>query len=269
MLEQFLKNAVDLATGFGVKILVALLIVVVGFKLIKVLLKFVENGKIFEKIDVSFKSFAVNFLGVALKLILLITVASYLGVPMTSMITVLGSAAVAIGLALQGSLSNIASGIMIVCFRTFAVGDYIECGGFGGTVVQIGLFSTTLTTPDNVKVVMPNSQLTGSTVKDYSSEETRRVDVTFSVAYDTDIDKVKTILLKVAGVTEGVMEDPAPVVYMTNHGQSAVEFQLRVWCANANYWSVKFDLLENVKRTFDAANIEIPFPQLDVNVKNK
>ena len=269
MLEQLLKNAVDLATGLGVKILVAILIIIIGFRLIKVLLKFVENGRIFDKIDVSFKSFAVNFLSVALKLILLITVASYLGVPMTSMITVLGSAAVAIGLALQGSLSNIASGIMIVCFHTFAVGDYIECNGFGGTVNQIGLFSTTLTTPDNVRVVMPNSQLTNSTVKDYSTEETRRVDVTFSVAYNTDIDKVKTILLKVAGVTEGVMEDPAPVVYMTNHGESAVEFQLRVWCANAKYWDVKFELLENVKRTFDAANIEIPFPQLDVNVKNK
>ena len=269
MLEQLLKNAVDLVTGLGVKIVVAVLIVIVGFRLIKIMLKYVENGKIFDRIDASFKSFAINFLGVALKLILLITVASYLGVPMTSMVTVLGSAAVAIGLALQGSLSNIASGIMIVCFHTFAVGDYIECNGFGGTVKQIGLFSTTLTTPDNVKVVMPNSQLTGSTVKDYSCEETRRVDVTFSVSFDTDIDKVKTILLKVAGVTEGVIEDPAPVVYMTSHGESAVEFQLRVWCENANYWSVKFDLLENVKRTFDAANIEIPFPQLDVNVKNR
>ncbi len=269
MLQQLLNNAVDLATGLGVKIIVAILIVVIGFRLIKVLLKYVENGKLFEKMDASFKSFAVNFFSVALKLILLITVASYLGVPMTSMITVLGSAAVAIGLALQNSLSNIASGIMIVFFHTFAVGDYIECGSYSGTVNQIGLFNTTLTTPDNVRVIIPNSQLTSSTVKDYSTEATRRVDMTFSVAYDTDIDKVKTILLKVAGVTEGVMEDPAPVVYMTNHGESAVDFQLRVWCENANYWDVKFELMENVKRTFDAANIEIPFPQLDVNVKNK
>lgn len=268
MLEQLLKNVVDLATGFGVKIVIALAIVIVGFKLIKVFLKYIESGKIFQKVDASFKSFAVSFFSIALKIILLITVASYLGVPMTSMITVLGSAAVAIGLALQSSLSNIASGIMIVFFKTVSVGDYVENGSFGGTVIQIGLFSTVLNTPDNVHITIPNSQLTSSAVKNYSAEDTRRVDVDFTVSYDSDVEKVKTILLKVAGVTEGVLEDPAPVVYMTEHGDNAIKFQLRTWCENANYWDVKFQLLENVKRTFDAANIEIPYPQLDVHMKN-
>ena len=269
MLDQLLKNIVDLATGFGVKLVISLIIIIVGFELIKFVLRFVENGKIFEKMDPSFKSFALSFLSIALKIVLLITVASYLGIPMTSMITVLGSAAVAIGLALQGSLANIASGIMIVVFKTVKMGDFVENAGFSGTVIQIGLFSTVLNTPDNVHIIIPNSQLTSQTIKNYSAEETRRVDIDFSVAYDSDIDKVKTILLKVAGVTEGVMKDPAPVVYMTNHGESAIKFQLRVWCSGANYWDVKFGLMENVKLTFDAANVEIPYPQLDVHVKNQ
>lgn len=268
MIEKFLSNAADLIMSAGVKIVVSVLIIIVGFKLIKLVLKFIENGKLSQKLDASFRSFAVNFLSIALKVILLITVASYLGVPMTSMVTVLGSAAVAIGLALQGGLSNIASGIMIVFFHTFSVGDYIENGSYSGTVKQIGLFHTVLTTPDNVQVVIPNSQLTSQTVKNYSVEATRRVDVDFSVAYNTDPDKVKAVIMKVAGVTEGVMEDPAPVVYMTSHGDSALVFTLRVWCENANYWSVKFELIENVKRAFDAMGIEIPYPQMDVHVIN-
>lgn len=269
MLEQLLNNIISFATSAGIKIIISLLIIVIGFRIIKVLVKSIENSKILEKLDASFKSFTVSFLSIALKIILLITVASYLGVPMTSLITVLGSAAVAIGLALQGSLSNIASGIMIVCFHTFAVGDYIENGSYAGTVKQIGLFSTVLATPDNVRITIPNSKLTSDPVSNYSAESTRRVDIDFSVAYNTDIDKVKNILFKVAGVTEGVMGDPAPEVYMVNYGDSAVDFRLRVWCENSMYWNVKFELMENVKRTFDAANIEIPYPQLDVNLKNK
>ncbi|MBQ8474105.1 MAG: mechanosensitive ion channel family protein [Clostridia bacterium] len=266
MLEQFLTKAADLIMSAGVKIVVSILIIIIGFRLIKIVLKFLENGKLSQKLDASFRSFAVNFLSIALKIILLITVASYLGVPMTSVVTVLGSAAVAIGLALQGGLSNIASGIMIVFFRTFSVGDYIENGSYSGTVKQIGLFHTILTTPDNVQVVIPNSQLTSQTVKNYSVEETRRVDVDFTVAYNSDPDKVRNIIMKVASVTEGVMIEPAPVVYMTSHGDSAIVFSLRVWCANSDYWNVKFALLENVKRTFDATGIEIPYPQMDIHV---
>ena len=269
MFENLLNTLVDLVLNAGIKILIAVLILIVGFRIIKVSEKLITSGKVMAKLDASVKSFLVSFASIALKIILVITVAAYLGVPMTSMVTVLGSAAVAIGLALQGGLSNIAGGIMILVMRPFSVGDYVECAGESGTVTDIGLMHTTLKTPDNVQVVIPNGSITSSTIENYSVEKFRRVDIDFSVAYGSDIDKVKGVMRKVASVTEGVLDDPAIEVYMVEHADSAVKFRLRVWCENANYWNVKFALIENVKRAFDASGIEIPYPQLDVRVENK
>lgn len=269
MFENFLNSVVNLLLTAGVKILIAVVILIVGFKLIKFLVKLINNSKLMSKMDASLKSFFANFASVFLKIILVITVAAYLGVPMASMIAVLGTAAAAVGLALQGGLSNIAGGIMILINRPFKVDDYVECGGEGGTVKDIGLMHTTLITPDNVHVVIPNGNIISSTIKNYSVEDTRRVDIDFSVAYGTDVDKVKSVLLKVASVTEGVLTDPAVEVFMVEHAESSVKFRLRAWCNNADYWNVKFELTENVKRIFDASGIEIPYPKLDVNVINQ
>lgn len=269
MFENFLGSVVNLLLTAGVKILIAVVILVVGFKLIKFLVKLINNSKLMSKVDASLKSFFSNFASIFLKIILVITVAAYLGVPMASMIAVLGTAAAAVGLALQGGLSNIAGGIMILINRPFKVDDYVECGGEGGTVKDIGLMHTTLVTPDNVHVVIPNGNITSSTIKNYSIEDLRRIDIDFSVAYGADVDKVKSVLLKVAGVTEGVLEDPAVEVFMVEHAESAVIFRLRVWSKNCDYWAVKFQLTENVKRIFDASGIEIPYPKLDVKVINQ
>ncbi len=269
MLENLLNSLVDLVLNAGIKILIAVLILIVGFRIIKIAEKLINTGKMLKNLDASVKSFLVSFCSIALKIILVITVAAYLGVPMTSMVTVLGSAAVAIGLALQGGLSNIAGGIMILVMRPFSVGDYVDCAGESGTVTSIGLMHTTLTTPDNVHIVIPNGNITSSTIENYSVEKKRRIDIDFSVAYNSDIDKVRNVMLKVANVTDGVLEDPAVEVYLVEHADSAVKFRLRVWCENANYWDVKFALMENVKRAFDASGIEIPYPQLDVRVENK
>ena len=269
MLENFLNSIISLLLNAGVKILIAVAILIIGFKLIKILINLINNGKLMSKMDASLKGFFASFCSVFLKIILVITVAAYLGVPMASMIAVLGTAAAAVGLALQGGLSNIAGGIMILINRPFKVGDYVECGGEGGTVKDIGLMHTNLITPDNVHVVIPNGNITSSTIKNYSVEDIRRVDIDFSVAYGTDVDKAKSVLYKVAGVTEGVLADPAVEVFMVEHAESAVKFRLRAWCKNSDYWAVKFDLTENVKRVFDASGIEIPYPKLDVNVINQ
>ncbi len=264
MLDNFISSLTALLLNAGVKILIAVVILIVGFKLIKVAVNIINNGKLMSKMDASLKSFFANFASFSLKAILIITVAAYLGVPMASMIAVLGTAAAAVGLALQGGLSNIAGGIMILINRPFKVGDYVECGGEGGTVRDIGLMHTTLVTPDNIHVVIPNGNITSATVKNYSVEDTRRLDLDFSVAYGTDVDKVRSVLFKVAAVTEGVFTDPEVQVFMIENDEISVKFRLRVWCKNSDYWNVKFELTENVRRIFDASGIEIPSRKVTV-----
>ena len=185
---------------------------------------------------------------------------------MTSMVAVIGSAGVAIGLALQGGLSNIAGGLMIMIFRPFSVGDYISSSSGDGTVASIGIYHTTLVTPDCRRVVIPNSALTSSTVTNYSAEPRRRVDLDFSASYGDDIDKVRAAILSVANGIPQVLKDPAAEVMVSEHSDSAVKYRVRAWCKGEDYWTVYFALQENVKRAFDEAGISIPFPQVDVHM---
>lgn len=270
--EQVISSFLSFVSSAGIKLLVSLVIFFVGFKLVNVLIKKMKKGKLFAKMDGSVKSFLVSFASIALKAVILVTIAAYLGVPMSSMVALVASAGVAIGLALQGGLSNIASGIMIIIFRPFKVGDFVENAGQMGTVDSIGIFHTTLATVDNKKVVIPNSILTSQTVINYSAEKTRRVDLEYTAAYDCDIDKVKDIILETARAIPEAMKlnDKTPIeVMVVSHDASAIRYRVRIWCEAADYWTIAFGMNENVKKAFDKEGIEIPYNKMDVNVINK
>jgi len=254
------------AMSAGGKLVLALLLLLVGIKLIHWFTSRVLHGKLTEKLDAALVSFITSFCSILLYAVLIVTVAALVGVPMASMIAVLGSAGVAIGLALQGGLSNLAGGIMILIFKPFHIGDFITAAGESGVVSGIDIFYTTLQTVDNKRVVIPNGSITGSVVTNFSAYDTRRLDLVFTVSYDSDIDKVKSVLHQCINANGKTLADPAPFVRLSNHGDSALEFTVRVWVNSADYWDVNFDLKERVKKAFDDNSISIPFPQMDVHV---
>jgi len=265
--KTLINSIAAFCTTVGIKIVIAFIILLIGFKLIKICTKTLRREDKLTHIDVSIKSFLASFLNIALKIVLIITVAGYLGLPMTSVITVLGSAAVAVGLSLQGSLSNLAGGIMIVIFKPFSVGDYIDTGSLSGTVDDIGIFYTKLKTPDMKTVILPNGGLSNQNITNYSDTDKRRVDFEIGVGYGSDPEKVKKVLTDIALSFENVDKDPAPFVGLKGYGDSAVNFTLRVWCDAGEYWDVYFAINEAIINKFREENIEIPFPQMDVHMK--
>lgn len=264
--NKILEKLIELASTWGIKLLAAIVVLIVGIKLIGALTKWIKKSPKLDKIDNSLRSFLVSFSKIALYIILIITVAMILGIPATSFITILASCGVAVGLALQGSLSNFAGGIMILLFKPFKVGDYIEASGESGTVEEISVVYTVLLTPDNKRITIPNGSLTNSVIENYSAEKTRRVDLKFTTSYDADIDTVKSILTKVAENHPLALKDPAPFVRLSEHSDSALTYTVRIWCKNEDYWDVYFDTTEKVKKSFDENGIEIPYPQLDVHM---
>ena len=264
--SKLLNDTVSIASNWGIKLLIAIIVLVIGAKLIKMLTKWLRKSPKLDKLDTSLRSFLVSFSKIALYIILIITVAMILGIPATSFITILASCGVAIGLALQGSLSNFAGGIMILLFKPFKVGDFIEASGETGTVEEITVVYTVLLTPDNKRVTIPNGTLTNSVIENYSAEKTRRVDLKFSTDYKADIETVKKVLTKVAENHPLALKDPAPMVRLSEHSDSALTYTVRIWCKNEDYWDVYFDTTEMVKKAFDENGIEIPYPQLDVHM---
>ena len=188
------------------------------------------------------------------------------GVPSTAFLTIFTSAGVAIGLALQGGLSNFAGGLMILFFRPFKVGDYIESEGASGTITEITVIYTIVTTPDNRVITIPNGKLTNANIINYSSKKQRRVEIIVSASYDSDTEFVKQTLLEVAAGTKGVLDDPAPVARLKEMSASSIDFVYRVWCKTPDYWDVYFDSMERIKKTFDEKGIEIPYKKVDVNI---
>ncbi len=268
-LNSLWSKIAEYLTTFGVRLLIAIVILIVGMKLIKLVSKLIEKGKGYQKLTKTAQMLLKDSVKVLLYFILVITIASLIGVSMTSMIAVLGSAGLAVGLALQGSLANLAGGFMILIFRPFEVGDFISDGSHDGTVVDIGIFYTTLITVDNKRIMIPNGALSNSAVTDFSAKDTRRVDCTFSVAYDSDIDAVKDMLMKLMTNHDLILKDPEPFVKLSKHDSSALVFTTRAWVKTADYWTVYFDLLEAAKKLFDKKGIEIPYQQLDVHIKGK
>ena len=239
---------------------------IIGFKIINVLENRLKKPHKFNKIDPSVKTFMISFITISLKILLMIIVLSIVGVPMASLVTIVGSCAVAIGLALQGGLSNIAGGLMILIFKPFKVGDYISSNGLDGTVKSITMFYTTIVTVDNKVIQMPNGNLSNSNIINYSANPKRRVDINLSVAYSSDIDKVKKIINNVLDKEELILNEEERFVRLTKHDESALIFTLRVWTLTKDYWTVYFNILENIKKEFDKNKIEIPFNQLDVHM---
>lgn len=266
ILGAFWQNLADHAVSIALSLAGAALVLFIGFKFADYFVKKLKNGAWFHKMDVNAQSFMGSCLSVLLKAVVIVTAVAILGVPLTAVVTVLGSAGLAIGLALQGALGNFAGGIMILVFKPFKIGDYIDNHTEEGTVESIGIFYTGLITPDNRKIVVPNSTLTGSSLVNLTAMPTRRVDLEFTASYDADLDTVIDVMLSTALAHKLVKRDPAPFARLLRQDESALTFVLRVWCDSADYWTIRFDLMENMKRNFDKTGISIPYPQLDVHM---
>lgn len=253
------------AVNFIFSAICALVFILIGFKLSSWLVKLLKKSKSFKKLDDSLETFIASFISIGLKVLVVVIAATIVGIDVTALSAVLATAGVTVGLALQGSLSNLTGGLMILFFRPFKVGDFIDNHSDSGTVREVGIFYTTLDTPDNKRITIPNGLLSNATVVNYSAEETRRVDMEFSVAYTSDIDKVSKVMLTVAEANGKVLKDPAPFAALLRQEASALVFVVRAWVKSEDYWDVYFYLGENMKKAFDAMGIEIPFNQLDVH----
>lgn len=212
------------------------------------------------RIDNTLGGFAASIVRWLILLVVLIAVLGIFGIQATSLVAVLGAATLAIGLALQGTLADVAAGVMLIIFRPYKLGDYVDIAGTSGTVKDLNLFITELVTPDNVQVIVPNGQAWGAIITNYSAHDTRRVDLTYGIDYGDDADKAMGIILDLAGKDERVHKDPEPWVRVTNLGDSSVDITARLWCNAADYWELKFHMTKAVKEAFDTAGISIPYP---------
>ena len=253
-------------TTYGFSVIGAIIILVVGWLVARFIRKVVQALMTRAKMDQIIVSFASSLTYVALMVFVIIAALGKLGVPTASFITVVGAAGLAIGFALQGGLANFAAGVLIAIFRPFKVGHYIEAGGAAGIVEHIEIFTTTLRTPDNKEVILPNGKVLGDNITNYTAKETRRVDLVIGVSYGDDLDKVRTVVLDVLKGDERVLEEPEPTVAVVELADSSVNFVVRPWVKTADYWDAYFGITKAIKQRFDAEGISIPFPQRDVHM---
>jgi small conductance mechanosensitive channel len=268
-----LKNYSDLAMDFiiakGPQVLLAIFTLLIGLWIIRILTKAFGHVLDKRKIDASLRPFLNSLINMTLKILLVISVMGMIGIEMTSFIAILGAVGLAIGMALSGMLQNFAGGALILLFKPFKAGDFIEAQGYTGTVKEIQIFNTILTTLDNKTVIIPNGGLSTSSMINYSTEKTRRVDFTFGIGYNANIDQAKEILKKLLDENKIVLKDPAPFIAVSELADSSVNFVVRGWVKSEDYWNLYFDLPEKVKKTFDQEGISIPFPQRDVHIYNE
>jgi len=251
---------IDLATEYGLKIIGAILIWIIGSWIIKKILKTTRKVMTKSNYEESLQKFLTNLLGWGLKILLIITLLGTLGVPTTSFAAIIAAAGLAVGLALQGSLGNFAGGVLIMIFKPFKIGDLIEAQGELGVVKRIEIFTTKLTGLSNREVIIPNGALSNGNIINYTTEGTRRVDLTFGVSYDSDIKKAKEVLMTVLTSHPKVLKTPEPTVNVSALADSSINFAVRPWCNSEDYWAVYFGITENVKEALDKAGIEIPYP---------
>lgn len=267
-METMATKMLDWALGSGVKLIIGIILIVIGFKIINKLLKRFVTFSEKRNIDMTLVKFTRSFIGIFLKGLLVILIAGgYWKLELSGLAALVASAGVAIGLALQGSLSNFAGGFIILLLRPFKVGDYIKTGQFEGSVEQIGAFYTSLTTVDNKLVLIPNGTLSNGTLINYSAKDTRRVDLIFSAGYECDILKVRSVLKEIVSKNKLIIDYPEPFVGLFEQGPNSLNFAVRVWVNTPDYWTVYFDLLEQAKIRFDEENISIPYHQMDLYVK--
>ena len=264
LVQRMSKKGIDLL----LQLLLAIVIWIVGSYLIKTFKKVIIKSMEKKGVDPSLKSFLGSLITAVLYVMLVIITISTIGVQTSSLVAVLGAAGLAIGLALQGSLSNFAGGVLIIIFRPFNVGDFIEMGSMSGTVKEIQIFQTFLDTPDNKRVVIPNGQLSNNSLINYTRTPTRRIDMKFSVGYNSDIKLVRNLIEEIINKNGFVLKDHEILVRLETLADSSMIFVVKVWALNENYWDVYYDITENIKNNFDKNGIEIPYPKMDVNIKN-
>ena len=265
-MAEWLTTAQQLVFQYGLQILYAVIVLIIGRWGAKFVRRIIERLMEKGSLDPTIVKFTGNLSYIALLAFAVLAALNQLGIQTTSFVALLGAAGLAIGLALQGSLSNFAAGFLMILFRPFKVGDYIEAGGTAGTVEEIQIFTTTMKTPDNKIVIVPNAKLTADNIINWSTRGTRRVDMVFGIGYGDDIDKARSVILSIIEADPRVLKDPPPQVALWQLGESSVDFVVRPWVKSGDYWSVWFETTEKVKKAFDAEGISIPFPQRDVHV---
>lgn len=257
----------ELITENANQIIKFIVIAVIGYIVIKVIMLIFNKSKSIVKIDPNVGSFLKGLIKFLLYAVYIIVLLTLLGIPITTFVAMLGAFGLAIALALQGNLSNFASAILILMFKPFVVGDYIECKGDSGSVRDIQLLFTTIITPDNKKVTIPNSDLINSSVINYTSEDTRRVDLIFRAGYDSDVDMVKSVLTDVVAEHNKILLNPEPIIRLVKHTDNSLDYDVKVWVNTFDYWDVLYDLEENVRKEFKSNQIEIPFPQREIIIR--
>ena len=265
-MDKFIDKAIDLISTYGGKIALAIVVLIVGYLLVRLLVKLCRKAIGKTKLDETIKHVFVNIIKVLLYVILIMSVVGILGIPMSSVVAVLASCGLAVGLALQGAFSNLAGGLMILIFKPFKIGNYIESGGAEGVVHDISIFYTTLRTLDNKQIFVPNGELMNATVTNFSTAEVRRIDQDFKITNDIDAEFVKSTLLAAATDTKGVLSEPAPFARMTAVDDDTYIFSVRAWCNTPDYWDVYYDLIENCSKALSENGIDDPEERIAVRL---
>ncbi len=264
-----MEGTISIVTLYGIKIVGAIAIFIIGKWAAKIVTSIVKKMMMKTDVDETLVKFVGNLVYFALLAFVIIAALGNLGIQTASFVAIIGAAGLAIGLALQGSLSNFAAGVLLLLFRPFKVGDYIDAGGASGSAFEIQIFNTILKTPDNKKIILPNSAVTSSKIVNYSAEPTRRVDLTVGIGYGDDLKKAKEVLHSLIDAEERILKDPEAMVLVAELADSSVNFAVRMHVNSADYWGVYFDMTESVKLRFDEEGISIPFPQHDVHLFNE
>lgn len=267
-MENFQDKFVEFLMNYGPKVLGAIVVLIIGLWVIGSITRFIKNSFEKREMDASLRGFLSSMIAVILKVLLIISVMSMVGIAVTSFIAILGAAGLAIGLALSGTLQNFAGGVIILIFKPYKVGDFITAQGHSGTVEEIQIFVTMLKTPQNVVIIIPNSELATNSLTNYSVRPIRRADWSFGIAYGDSYDQAKEVLLKLLQEDERVLKNPEPFIALGELGDSSVNITVRAWVNSGDFWGVFFDMNEKVYKVFAKEGINIPFPQMDVHLHN-
>ena len=265
-MKGMMESLVPLVSTWGVRVVGALAVLILGRMVAGMVRKGVRKALQKAETDATLIPFISSMIYYLVLAFVLVAVLGIFGIPTASFVAVLGAAGLAVGLAMQGTLSNFASGVMLLIFRPFKVGDFVDAGGTAGSVEAIGVFATTMNTPDNVKIIISNSVIYGSTIRNYAANDTRRNDMVIGVSYSDNLGTAQATIERVVKADPRVLQDPAPVVAVSELGDSSVNFVVRPWCKKEDYWGLRFDLLRKLKEELEAAGCSIPFPQSDVHL---
>lgn len=260
-----MNNIIETLTPYALNFIIAVIIFIVGKYVAKILTSLFKKFLDKSNVNETLKVFLGNIIYGLLLIVVVLSALNQLGIQTTSFVAILGAIGLAVGLAFQGTLSNISAGVMIVIFRPINIGDFVEAGGVAGTIEEINLFNTVFKTPDNKVIIVSNSNIIGGNIINYSKKDTRRVDFVFGIGYDDDLKLAKNTLFEIVNDDKRVLQDPEPFVAVKELGDSSVNFVVRVWVKSEDYWGVHFDTIEKVKLTFDKKGISIPYPQMDIH----